>query len=95
MTEPTASSGKVASDRPMAVEVEAGKSYHWCSCGKSTIQPWCDGAHAGTVFKPVIYKAQETKTVYMCCCKKTHHAPTCDGSHQFINDSGRDAYYCR
>jgi CDGSH-type Zn-finger protein len=90
MTEPV-----IAGDRPLAVEVEAGKTYRWCTCGQSSIQPWCDGAHAGTDFKPLLYKAEETKTVYLCCCKKTRHAPMCDGAHQFINDSGRDAYYQR
>ena len=26
------------------VEVEAGKTYYWCTCGKSAKQPLCDGA---------------------------------------------------
>jgi len=28
------------------VEVEEGKTYYWCSCGKSKNQPFCDGSHA-------------------------------------------------
>lgn len=27
----------------MPVEVEAGKTYQWCSCGKSATQPFTDG----------------------------------------------------
>ncbi|HEX4975029.1 MAG TPA: CDGSH iron-sulfur domain-containing protein, partial [Pseudomonadales bacterium] len=37
-----------ASDTPFAVDVEAGKSYFWCSCGQSKKQPFCDGSHTGT-----------------------------------------------
>jgi CDGSH-type Zn-finger protein len=66
---------------PYAVEVEAGKSYYWCSCGKSKTQPFCDGAHQGTPFTPVEYKATETKMVYFCGCKKSSAQPMCDGSH--------------
>ena len=28
--------GEVAAKAPIAVEVEAGKSYFWCVCGKSS-----------------------------------------------------------
>ena len=35
----------IAQKSPYAVEVEAGKSYWWCSCGKSAAQPFCDGSH--------------------------------------------------
>lgn len=27
------------------VEVEAGKEYWWCACGKSAKAPYCDGTH--------------------------------------------------
>ena len=66
---------------PYALEVEAGKSYFWCSCGKSKTQPFFDGSHQGTSFTPVEYKATENKTVYFCGCKKTTNNPMCDGSH--------------
>ena len=35
---------------PAAVAVEEGKSYWWCSCGKSQNQPLCDGSHKGSEF---------------------------------------------
>lgn len=70
-----------ASDGPLAIEAEEGKSYFWCSCGLSKAQPLCDGAHAGTGFSPVKYVAEKTGTVYLCGCKATKNAPLCDGSH--------------
>jgi len=41
-----------AADRLFAVKVEQGKSYYWCSCGKSANQPLCDASHDGTRFFP-------------------------------------------
>ncbi len=71
----------VAQKSPFAVEVEAGKSYWWCACGKSKSQPFCDGSHAGTDFGPVEYKAEATGTVYFCGCKHSKNGVLCDGSH--------------
>jgi len=70
-----------ASDGPFKVEVEEGKTYMWCSCGRSKKQPFCDGSHSGTEFIPEIYKAEETRKISFCGCKKTGAAPICDGSH--------------
>jgi len=42
-------------NQPMVVDVEEGKDYFWCSCGKSAKQPFCDGSHKDTEFKPVKY----------------------------------------
>jgi len=73
-----------ASDTPYAVEVEFGKNYFWCACGKSAKQPFCDGSHSGSDFKPVKYAASETKKVFFCGCKSTASQPMCDGSHKQI-----------
>ena len=72
---------KRAADAPIGVNVEAGKSYFWCSCGQSKKQPFCDGSHAGTDFTPLKYEATETKKVFFCGCKATKNQPLCDGSH--------------
>jgi len=69
------------SDTPYAIDVEAGKNYFWCACGKSKKQPLCDGSHNGTSFTPVIYKATESKRIFFCGCKATSKQPLCDGSH--------------
>ena len=70
-----------ASKSAIAVDVEQGKSYYWCSCGKSSKQPFCDGSHKGTEFAPFAYKAEETKKMFFCVCKQTGNQPFCDGSH--------------
>jgi CDGSH-type Zn-finger protein len=77
MSEPT-----IAQKSPFAVDVEAGRSYYWCSCGKSSKQPFCDGSHKGSAFTPVKFDAAESKTVYFCGCKHAAKKPLCDGSHQ-------------
>jgi CDGSH-type Zn-finger protein len=71
-----------ASDTPFAVDLEAGKSYFWCACGKSANQPFCDGSHQGSEFTPVKFDADESKQVYLCGCKTTGNRPMCDGSHK-------------
>jgi len=76
----------VAQKAPYPVDVEAGKSYFWCSCGKSAKQPFCDGSHKGTDFNPLKFEATETKTVYFCGCKKTANSPLCDGAHKSLVD---------
>jgi CDGSH-type Zn-finger protein len=70
-----------ASDTPYVVEVEEGKNYSWCSCGKSQNQPYCDGSHKGTEFSPVRFTATESKRMFFCGCKLTSSQPMCDGSH--------------
>ena len=67
---------------PIPVEVEAGKDYWWCVCGKSAKQPFCDGSHKGSAFSPMQYTAPETKKVFFCTCKRTATMPLCDGSHK-------------
>ena len=74
--------GEVAAKAPIAVEVEAGKSYFWCACGKSSKQPFCDGSHKGSEFSPVKWTAEEDGKKFFCACKQTDGQPFCDGSHK-------------
>lgn len=71
----------IAQKGPFPVELEAGKSYSWCACGRSATQPFCDGSHRGTEFTPVRFQATETKTAYLCGCKHSANKPFCDGTH--------------
>ena len=70
-----------AGEAPIGVDVEEGKSYYWCTCGKSSKQPFCDGSHNGSEFAPLTYKAEQSKKVWFCTFKQTNDQPLCDGSH--------------
>jgi len=72
---------EIASREPFAVEVETGKTYFWCACGKSASQPFCDGSHKGSEMSPVVFQAEESCTIFFCGCKQTKNQPRCDGSH--------------
>nr|WP_325251383.1 CDGSH iron-sulfur domain-containing protein [Amylibacter sp.] len=72
----------IAQKAPFPIEVEAGKSYFWCSCGQSARQPFCDGSHKGSAFAPLKYDATESKKVFFCGCKHAGKAPLCDGTHK-------------
>ena len=74
----------VAQKSPFSVEVEAGKKYWWCRCGRSKQQPYCDGSHQGTGLEPMTFTADKTETVYLCGCKQTANKPFCDGTHSKI-----------
>lgn len=79
---------RIAAIKPFLVEVEANKTYSWCSCGYTATEPFCDGAHKNyknedgtSIMKSVKYTAQENKVVAFCGCKNSKNAPLCDGSH--------------
>jgi len=36
---------QIARKAPFKVELEAGKTYFWCACGRSANQSFCDGTH--------------------------------------------------
>jgi CDGSH-type Zn-finger protein len=71
----------IAKKGPYVTQIESGKTYYWCACGRSENQPFCDGSHKGTGLEPVEYQADESKTAYFCGCKQTKNPPFCDGSH--------------
>ena len=77
MAEPIASQTK-----PYNVQVEAGKDYYWCACGRSKNQPFCDGSHKAVGLSPISFKAEKTGEVWLCGCRKTGKQPFCDGTHK-------------
>jgi len=42
----------VAQKSPYEAEIEAGKKYAWCACGRSASQLFCDGSHKDTGLTP-------------------------------------------
>ena len=67
---------------PIAAELQQDESYHWCSCGRSSNQPFCDGSHTGTDLGPKEFSPDADGEVYLCQCKQTRKPPYCDGSHK-------------
>jgi CDGSH-type Zn-finger protein len=57
-----------------------GKTYHWCSCGMSRKQPFCDGSHRNSSFRPISFiLGEKVETMLLCGCKLSKQAPFCDG----------------
>ena len=71
---------KIAARQPIGVELEAGKTYYFCSCGESARQPFCDGSHSGTDFSPQAFTAEKDGKAFLCQCKRTADSPFCDGA---------------
>ena len=71
----------VARPKPCLVNVKAGRTYFWCSCGRSSKQPFCDGSHKGTGFSPMKFTATRDDELLFCGCKQTRNQPFCDGAH--------------
>ena len=66
---------------PREVQLEENENYLWCTCGLSQKQPFCDGSHKNTQYKPLKFVAKETRKDWLCCCKETNNPPFCDSSH--------------
>ena len=75
---------RIAAKEPIAIKVEAGKTFAWCRCGLSSGQPFCDGSHRATEFRPLVWQATESQEVWLCQCKHTKNAPYCDGTHKTL-----------
>ena len=69
-------------DTPYLVDETPGTK-HYCACGESANQPYCDGSHdkAGTGKTPAQAEITEAKRVAICGCGKTGNSPFCDGTH--------------
>jgi len=82
----------VADNKPVKVDLAKGQEYHFCTCGRSRSQPFCDGSHAGTDFTPKVVVVDEDQEAYLCACKHTRNAPFCDGTHARFSgeDIGRE-----
>lgn len=72
----------IADNKPVKTELKKGQEYYFCVCGRSSDQPFCDGSHAGTEFKPKSFVAEKDDEAYLCQCKHTANAPFCDGTHK-------------
>lgn len=73
---------EIGGTKPIKIEEETGTEYYWCSCGKSSNQPFCDGSHAGTGFEPKCIVPEKTGRAFLCTCKQTANPPYCDGAHR-------------
>lgn len=76
----------IADNSPKPVTVSSGTEYHWCACGRSQNQPFCDGSHVGTDFTPLAFTPDDDGEAYLCACKHTGNAPYCDGTHAQFTD---------
>ncbi len=77
----------IADNKPAKVTLSKGQEYHFCTCGKSKSQPFCDGSHAGTTFTPRVIVADSDGEAFLCACKHTGNTPFCDGTHQQFSDA--------
>lgn len=71
----------IAQKSPYKVTLEAGKKYAWCACGLSKAQPFCDGAHKGSEYSPVVFTADKSEEAWLCGCKHSKAGTRCDGTH--------------
>lgn len=71
----------IAKKHPILVDLKENETYLWCTCGKSSTAPFCNGAHIGTDFVPLTFTSKKTEKALLCACNQTKTPPFCDGSH--------------
>ncbi len=74
----------IAQKGPYKAQLEAGKTYYWCACGRSAKQPFCDGSHKAVGMAPAAFTAEKTGAAWLCGCKHSKTAPYCDGTHKSL-----------
>ncbi|NKB46748.1 MAG: glutamate synthase [Legionellales bacterium] len=82
----------IAGVKSKVVELKPDETYYFCVCGLSNNQPFCDGSHRGTDFKPQKFTVSEAKQVHLCMCKRTGNAPFCDGTHRQLSETEIEQY---
>ncbi|MFT4938913.1 MAG: CDGSH-type Zn-finger protein [Paraglaciecola sp.] len=76
----------IANNKPVKITLQEGKNYFYCTCGRSSAQPFCDGSHKGTGMAPQKVCPDETYEAFLCVCKHSSNQPFCDGSHKEFTD---------
>ena len=76
----------IADNKPVKVSLAKGQEYHFCTCGKSKSQPFCDGSHVGSSFNPKVIVAEDDGDAFLCACKHSRNKPFCDGTHNQFSD---------
>ena len=56
---------RIADLKPAVLDLEPGE-YHWCACGESKSQPYCDGSHRTTSFTPLAFQVDEATKAALC-----------------------------
>ena len=71
----------IGKKHPILVNLKENETYLWCTCGKSSNLPFCDGSHIGSTFSPLSFTAKKTEKINLCACNNTKNPPFCDGTH--------------
>ena len=78
---------EIGGKSPAVLELEPG-DYWWCTCGKSSKQPFCDGSHKGTSFTPEKFKLPRKRTTPFAAVNSPAMVPSATGHMQNFNKLG-------
>ena len=73
---------EIGGRKPLPVNVEAGKSYWWCACGRSRSSRSATARTRARRSRRSSSRPDKSEEAWFCACKRTGKTPMCDGSHK-------------
>ncbi len=85
----------IAAAFPLGIDLEAGKTYYWCTCGLSKNQPFCDGSVCVRECVPVNVDLSALTPTHSAHSTRQQHKGTTFSPLAFTASASEKKYICQ